>query len=120
MKDSYYFKHDSNARNDPKMKALINKYGMEGYGRFWVIIEHLREASNYKLSDKSYIWSALAEEMHCKIEQVQEFVNFCAEIELIEREDSFFYSSSLLERMQKLDELRNKRKLAAHKGWDNR
>ena len=53
MKDSRYFKHDANARNDPKIKALLNKYKMEGYGRYWIVVEMLREASHYRLEDKS-------------------------------------------------------------------
>lgn len=32
VKDCYYFPHDSNARSDPKIMALIQKYGIEGYG----------------------------------------------------------------------------------------
>ena len=47
-KDAYYFKHDAHARHDPKIRALINKYGLDGYGKFWVIIEMLREETTYK------------------------------------------------------------------------
>ncbi|MBV4438680.1 DUF4373 domain-containing protein [Clostridium tyrobutyricum] len=32
MKETYYFLHDYNARNDPKIPAMISKYGAEGYG----------------------------------------------------------------------------------------
>jgi len=114
MKDSYYFKHDSNARNDPKIKALINKYGMEGYGRFWVIVEMMREDSTYKLADKQYIWNALAEQMQCTCKEVQEFIKDCVkDFELFIQEDGFFYSSSLLGRMAKLDNIRQKRSYAA-------
>lgn len=114
MKDAYYFKHDSNARHDPKIKALINKYGLEGYGRFWVIIEMLREASNYKLEDEQYIWDALAEQMKCNVIEVKEFVKDCTEVfKLFVQDDGFFYSASLLDRMIKLDEKRKKTKFAA-------
>lgn len=114
MKDAYYFKHDSNARHDPKIKALINKYNIEGYGRFWVVIEMLREASNYKLEDKAYIWDALAEQMKCPVPQVKVFIKDCIEeFELFVQEDGFFYSASLLGRMTILNEIRSKRKFAA-------
>ena len=36
---TYYFSHDGNAAQDPKMQALISVYGMEGYGRYWRLIE---------------------------------------------------------------------------------
>jgi len=118
MKDSYYFQHDSNARNDPKIKALIKKYGMEGYGRFWVIIEMMRESSNYKLDDRPYIWNALAEYMHVSVEDVKGFLKDCVnEFDLLIQEDGFIYSQSLLTRMNKLDEIRAKRKYAAECRW---
>ena len=31
-KDAYFFSHDCNARNDPKILALRSVYGAEGYG----------------------------------------------------------------------------------------
>lgn len=120
MKDSYYFKHDSNARNDPKIKALINKYGVEGYGRFWIVIEMLREASNYKLEDEEYLWYALAEQMHCTVEETKKFIDDCINcFKLFIQADGFFYSMALMARMEKLDELRQKRKHAADVRWGN-
>lgn len=118
-KDSYYFKHDSNARNDPKIRALIQKYGLEGYGRFWIIIEILRESSKYKIETEEYMWYALAEQMHCTIENAQLFIKDCIEkFKLFTQEDGFFYSCSLLERMNKLDEIRAKRIRAAEDRWN--
>ena len=46
-KDAFYFSHDGNARNDDKMIAVRMKYGMEGYGIYFAIIERLRESCNY-------------------------------------------------------------------------
>lgn len=115
LADARYFTHDDNARHDPKIRALIKKYGMEGYGRFWVIVENMREAKGYKLNLKSYVLDALAEQMQCKAEEVQQFINDCIkEFELFIKEEGFFYSESLLERMAKLDNLRSKRQGAAY------
>jgi len=120
MKDAYYFKHDSNARNDPKIKALIKKYGIEGYGRYWIMIETLRESSGYKFEDKPYVWDALAEGMNCTTNQVNEFIDDCINIfELLTRDDGMVYSRALLIRMIKLDEIRQKRSDAARSRWDN-
>ena len=116
MKDSYYFKHDAYARHDPKIQALLKKYNMEGYGRWWVIIEMLREANGYKLEDKQYIWLSLAEQMLCSVEEVKEFVKDCSDYELLIQADGFFYSMSLLDRMTKLDDIRHKRSLAG--SWE--
>lgn len=109
-KDAYYFKHDSNARNDPKIKALKQKYGVEGYGRYWIVIEILRESTNYKIEDKPYIWNSIAEEFRCPVEEAKVFIKDCIhEFNLFENGGDFFYSMSLMHRMQHLDEIRNKR-----------
>lgn len=34
-----WFKHDSNANNDAKLKRVKLKYGMEGYGLYWYCLE---------------------------------------------------------------------------------
>jgi hypothetical protein len=52
MKETYYFSHDCNARNDVKILKLRRKLGMEGYGIYWSIIEMLREDENYTLQIK--------------------------------------------------------------------
>ena len=49
MKDAYYFSHDSNARNDQRIMKLRMKYGPEGYGIYFMIIEILRDIENYTL-----------------------------------------------------------------------
>ena len=73
-KDAYYFKHDAYARHDPKIQALLKKYKIEGYGRFWIVVEMLRENACYKLEDKPYIWLSLAEQMLCSVEEAKKFV----------------------------------------------
>lgn len=116
-KDSYYFKHDANARHDPKIHALLKTYGVEGYGRYWIILEVLRESSHYRIVDKPYMWESLAQQMMCSVEQVKKFVDDCVELfDLLTKDQGFIYSSSFLLRMQKLDEIREKRSRAG--SWD--
>ena len=38
-----YFQHDYYAREDPKIKLLLRKHGVAGYGVFWIIIEQMHE-----------------------------------------------------------------------------
>ena len=45
-KDTFYFSHDYNARNDSKIKKLLFKHGYLGYGLFWAIIEELYNNAN--------------------------------------------------------------------------
>ena len=47
-KDAYYFPHFSNARNDRKLKRVIKELGVEGYGIYFMILEVLRDQTNFK------------------------------------------------------------------------
>lgn len=48
-KDAYYFSHDANAQDDPKLMLLIEQLGMEGIGIYWCLIEKLRAEKDYSL-----------------------------------------------------------------------
>ena len=50
-KDTFYFSHDYAARNDEKMKILLRKHGMRGYGIYWAIIEELYHNANALRTD---------------------------------------------------------------------
>lgn len=113
--DIRYFTHDHNARHDPKIQALIKKYGMEGYGRFWVIVEMMRETREYKITRKPYVYNALAEQMQCSADEVKKFIKDCIEeYELFTEEGDFFFSNSLNERMSVLEAMRDKKRSAAY------
>lgn len=45
---AYWFKHDSNAKDDHKIMLLMDQLGLEGYGIYWVLIETLREQEGYR------------------------------------------------------------------------
>lgn len=47
MKDAYYFPHDSNAIDDPKIMIMVSEMGLESYAIYWIIIEHLRQQPDF-------------------------------------------------------------------------
>ena len=103
-KDAYYFKHDSNAKDDPKCVLLIETLQLEGYGIFWVLIETLRDQPEYKYP--LALLPAIARRYNSTIEKVKAVVfNFgLFEVE----NDDFFYSNSLKHRMIAWDEHKQK------------
>jgi hypothetical protein len=118
-KEAYYFSHDSNARSDPKILAMIKEYGMEGYGRFWVIIETLREQQDYKLPHKQYVCNALAMQMQCAVDALQSYLKSCIETyELLSSDGEYFWSNSLIRRMEQKEERSRQASKAAHSRWD--
>lgn len=113
MKDAYYFPHDSNATNDPKIMMLIAQWGLEAYGIFWTIIEHLREQPNYKSHIK--IARALASRYGSSEEKYLSIIKSFGLF--IIQPDEFFYSKSLNMRMKPLQDKRAKMKALANKRW---
>jgi hypothetical protein len=104
MKKVPYFSHDANARHDPKMTALISRYGMAGYGSFWVIVEMLREQEGYRLPHKSYAFEAIATELKMDNGKTTEFIQYLIkEVELLRSDEKFFWSESLLCRMKLME-----------------
>ena len=50
-KDTFFFSHDHNSRTDPKIKRLLARHGMQGYGIFWAIVEDLYNNANALQTD---------------------------------------------------------------------
>lgn len=99
MKDAYYFSHDSNAKDDPKCVLLIEQLGLEGYGIFWVLIEILRDQQEYKYPMN--LIPSIARKYNTSTEKVKTVIlNY--DLFNIENEQ-FFYSNSLLNRMNKYE-----------------
>jgi len=119
-KEAYYFSHDSNARHDPDIKAMRSVYKLQGYAWFWVLIEMMRDADEHKLSMQGrYIWNAYASELECNAEEAKQFVEDCInEFSLFASDGQYFWSESLLRRMEKKATTSEKRSAAAKARWD--
>lgn len=121
-KEAYYFSHDANARHDPKILAMRSDYGIQGYGVFWIIIEMLREQDEYRLPMKKYIFNAIAMQVQCKNyakDDAETFVQDCInEYELFKTDGAFFWSNSLLGRMERKNDISDKRRAAAKARWE--
>jgi hypothetical protein len=122
MKDAYYFSHDSNAHKDPKTLKLRARFGWEGYGIFWAIIETLREQEGYgwKSDDKELLSYSFANGEPI----VNQVIDYCIEIGLLtESDDGYIQSDSLKKRMDIKEEKRQKKveagKKGAHSRWKN-
>jgi hypothetical protein len=112
-KDAYYFSHDSNAKDDPKCTLLIEQLGLEGYGIYWILIEVLRDQPDYKYPIA--LIPALARKYNTTAEKTKTVINGYGLFVVDERD---FFSNSLLDRMGKYTEKRDKAKLAANKRWN--
>lgn len=110
MKEAFYFQHDYNARNDPKMQRLIMKCGCEGVGIYWCIIEQLYEQGG-KLPNNHI--ETIAFNLHTTKTTVEDVV---FGLNLFVFDDEFFWSESVLKRLENRSLISSKRSEAGRKG----
>ena len=113
-KDAYYFSHDSNAHTDPKILKLRMALGWEGYGIYWAIIENLRNQETYCICESEFMFLTLS--LAIDEAKLKQMLSKCLDVKLLEISEGKVFSPSLLRRMERADEIRNKRKIAGAKG----
>ncbi len=99
-KETFYFSHDYNARNDIKIQALLVEQGAVGYGVYWIIVEILHEESvkKLKLDDMTYV--AIARQASTSVEQARVIVECCLKYELFTEDDGYFFSKRILKNIE--------------------
>lgn len=75
-KDTYYFSHDYNARNDRKIAALVKDYKSSGYGIFWATCEMMHEEGG-ELEFDSITIGSLAKDLNELPELINEVLEKC-------------------------------------------
>lgn len=113
-KDAFYFKHDSNARNDEKLLEVRRRFGMEGYGIYWAIVEKMREATDYRLVCD---YASISWDLRCKESTVKAVVE---DFGLFHLNDGFIVSKRLLSDMAILDKKRSAFAEAGRRGMETR
>ena len=111
MKETFYFQHDYNARNDPKLQDVLIDLGIEGIGVFWCIIEQLYEQGG-KLP--LHYCKSIAFALHVDFKCVERLVN---DYGLFKNDGENMWSESVLNRLNRRTEVSEKRKLAALARW---
>lgn len=135
-KDTYYFSHDVNASNDPKIIVMKELCGVISYAWWWILIEQLAAQEEYKLPMDKITFTglgiafgmkqneAIASSNEAKLstaKQAEAFVILLInECELLETDGEYFWSPSLLRRnllrKKKQEEISKKRSEAGRLG----
>lgn len=120
---SIYFSHDENARNDPKMIRLRTRYGIEGYGCFFALLEMISEAPEHALEYNEEQFATIAYDLRVSFD-IKEFIDKCVEFGLFCRNSEKVWSESfdrrLAESAEKTASRSNAAKAAAAARWKNR
>lgn len=109
-----YFSHDYNARNDPKLQEVLFEHGIAGLGVFWCLIENLYEqGGELPLTACKSIAFALHTESNIVESVVRDF-------NLFQNDGEKFWSNSVNARINKRNDITEKRKQAALSSWLSR
>ena len=141
-----YFSHDINSLADPKIVIMINLHGVISYAWWWMLLEKLAEAPDYKLPCNRFTYlglsivmdirpetlvfsKCLANESKCLANEakvsneilLENFINsLINDCNLLETDGEFFWSPGLLKRVtlreSKNSEISEKRRQAGRLG----
>ncbi len=121
--DSYYLVHDIDALSDLKISALVNEFGFEAYGLFWVLLERMFPEDELSLPYGDMTFTAIRGQTSAKCD-IKGFVDRAIEYGLFERDGEYFYSPSLIRRMKIIDaeaeEKSRKARESANARWNKR
>ena len=122
MKKTYYFQHDFEAISDPKIQYLIAKFGAQGYGLWWRIVEMLHQDENNRLPLKEYIYFALESQLALDSGIAKDFIMQCIDIDLqlLQTDGEYFWSDRVLKNVGKMQQLKEKRSQAGKKSAEKR
>jgi len=109
-KDTFYFSHDFNARSDDKIKMLIRKHGILGYGTYWAIIEDLYNNANALRLD----CDGIAFDLRVDCEVVKSVLN---DFDLFVFDGEIFGSISVERRLDERNSKSAKARDSANKRW---
>ena len=109
-KDTFYFSHDYNSRADEKIKLLIRKHGILGYGTFWAIIEDLYNNANAMRTD----YEGIAYDLRVDTNIVKSVIN---DFDLFIIKDDFFGSLSVQRRLDDRNAKSKKASNSANYRW---
>jgi len=114
-KDAYYFPHFCNARHDRKIRRVRKELGPEGYGIFFMLLEVLRDQSDFRYPIEDM--DLLADEFGTSEQKVRTVVTNYQLFDVDEKEQ--FFSPKLQVYLQPYLEKSQRAKLAAEKRWAN-
>lgn len=112
-KDTVYFPHDSNAKDDPKVMLMMSQLGLEAYGIYWILVEFLRDQPSYQAP--TVLLDALSRRYGSSREKFEAVVT---KFNLFEYNDLTFWSTSLQRRMEHFDIKKKYMQDLANKRWE--
>lgn len=111
-KETFYFSHDYDTRSDEKIKCLIRRHKMAGYGIFWALVEDLYSNANALQAD----YEGIAYDLRTDEDLVKSVIN---DFGLFEVKDGIFSSKSVSYRLNQREHKSQNARESANYRWKN-
>lgn len=79
-----YFPHDADMRNDPRIKALRRKFGIEGYGVYSMLLEFLTDADYFEFKNDSLSLELVAGDFDIETDKLVTILQYCFQLDLFQ------------------------------------
>lgn len=96
-----WFKHDSDANSDAKLKRVRIKYGLEGYGLYWYCLELIAsDVSKDKITfELEHDAEIIAHDTGIHYQRVQEMMTFMVNLGLFQQENGIVRCIKMAQRI---------------------
>lgn len=116
-----YFSHDKGMRDDPKIKAIRQRFGSDGYAAWCMLLETLTDADNFEIEYNELEVELMSGDFGIDAERLQEIVASFRRLKLISIEGEKLFCPKLVHRMQGLlDDRERKRQWSEQKKPGNK
>ena len=92
MKETFYFSHDYNSRNDPKLQEVIRQCKLEGLAIFWCLVEMMYEQGGKLMIS---LCDSYAFALHTEANILRKVVDIS-----FEKDEKCFWCGRVLENLQ--------------------
>lgn len=94
-----YFTHDNDMRNHRKVKSIRNKFGIQGYAVWSMLLEYLTgiDGNEFEYSDLEF--ELISGDFGVSVTEIQNVVDYCIKLEMLFVNNGFVYSESLNNRL---------------------
>lgn len=93
-KDTFWFKHDYNARNDEKIMELRSILGAEAYGVYWMLVETMADNDNGGV--KASLIGGLSHGFGVAKDVLLKIIDCCMQVELFFEKEGYIFSNRML------------------------
>ena len=94
-----YFSHDSDMRNDIKIKALRRNFGATGYAVWCFVLESLTDKENFEIEYTDIEQELMAADFDISVNELRDIIDYCIKINLLQLEDGRLFSKRHKERL---------------------